>query len=244
MRALLAALLLWTATAQADREPRELKKLLAVGDDAYEHGFYGDALGVYLDAYQLSQSAPLLLKIGSCYEHLKNWADAADAYRRYVSSEPMLSAGGKSELAAKAAALEARAKVKVAAPPEPPAVVAAPVAPPPPPPTRVVGFRRAVLVSAIATGVVTLIAGGVTIGAASAYGRLNSDCRAQSSGCSVGARDRVAALDHAADSMWALAAAGAITSVVLHVVLRHERRLHAAIAPGVGGARAMIGVEF
>jgi hypothetical protein len=219
VKALLAIVLL---SSLAAAEPRELRKLLAVADDAYAHGFYGDALGAYRDAYQLAHDSTLLLKIGNCLEKLGNPGDAALTYRNYVA-EANLSSGERSSMQAKIAALEARAR-----PAPSPIAIAAPApvppAPPPPPPNHVVGLRRAMIVSAIATAATFAVAGGLTIGAASAYSQLNDDCRALSSGCSGGASDRLSALNHSADAIWTLAAVGVAATLTLHLILRHEKQ--------------------
>ncbi len=252
MKSRAAALLLWCAlpavvlcalpVLAADKKP-SVAQLLTVADDAFEHGFFSDALSAYQDAYGRSGAAALLLKVGACHEKLTHWQEAANAYRRYVASEPALSASERAELESKAAALEARTRPKA---PLPPALVAAP--PPlvlaPAPVGQQRGLGRALTVDAIATAAVALVAGGVTIGAANRFSRLTADCRADAPGCSDGARDRVLALDHAADSLWAVAAAGAVAALTLQLILRRERRLHSAVEPSSGGARASLGFDF
>jgi tetratricopeptide (TPR) repeat protein len=234
----LLVLLLWSAPALAQRSAAAL---VTVGDDAYAHGFFEDAIGAYRDAYHLSNSASLWLKIGTCQEKLGRWSEAAESYRRFLREDSSLAAGERADLSAKADTLEARARPapSPAPVPLPPPVVAAPPLGP-----HVVGLRRAVVASAIATVVFAAAAGSVTIGAAERYSRLEGDCRSASAGCSEGARDRVRALDHAADSLWALTAAGAIGTLTLHLVLRHQKNLRAAVAPAAGGAQAVLGGEF
>jgi hypothetical protein len=234
----LVIFLLLAAPAWAQRSA---SAIVTVGDDAYAHGFFEDAIGAYRDAYHLSGSATLWLKIGTCQEKLGRWSEAAESYRRFLREDSSLSAEERSALLAKADALSARAQPQPSpAPlPRPP-----PVAPPPPMGAHVVGLRRAVVASAIGTVVFAVVAGGVTIGAADRFSNLENDCRNASAGCSNTARDRVRALDHAADSLWALTAAGAAATLTLHLVLRHQKSLSASVAPTAGGAQAVIGGEF
>jgi hypothetical protein len=209
------ALLLMLAVSAAQAQPRELQKLLSVGDDAYANGLFADALGAYQDAYLVSQEPSVLLRIGSCYEHLHDAAAAAVSFRRYLERQPTLSGGERTGIEARIAALEGRP-----ARPEPSPMAQLTAAAPPP---RTTGLRRAVVGSAVATAALALVAGGLTIGAAAAYGQLGADCRAQAAGCNDDAAARVASLNHSADSMWALAAAGVVATVTLHLVLRHRR---------------------
>ena len=233
---LIVFLLLCASLARADRAGQ----ITSAGDDAFQHGLFADALAAYDDAYLRTHEPVLLLKAGICLEKLGRLAEAADRYRRYLADEPSLSAGDREGLSKKADALSERSR-----PPPSPAPAAVPPASalpvtttaPPVLPRHFVRLRRAVVGSAVASAVMTLAAGAVTIAAAEGFSRLNADCRVDASGCSGGARDRVAALDHTADALWALSAAGAIAALTLHLVLRHERRIFA-------GQGALIGARF
>jgi hypothetical protein len=213
---LLFAIALLSFVAHA--EPRE-QKLLSVAEDAFAHGFFGDALGAFREAYQLNHDSALLLKIGKCLEQLGYAGDAAVSYRQYLTEQKNLSEGERASMQAKISVLEMRAHPS----PAPAAVVVAP-APPPPQPRPLVGLRRAVIASAIATAATLVVAGGLTFGAADAYSQLQSDCRQLSSGCNSGASDRLSALNHSADALWSIAAAGAIATVTLHLVLRYQKQ--------------------
>jgi uncharacterized membrane protein len=50
-------------------------------------------------------------------------------------------------------------------------------------------------------------------------------------GCTGEAREHQLRLDHSADAMWAFAAAGAITTITMHLLLRRERARKTAISP-------------
>src|SRR4051794_18994306 len=158
----LLVLLVLSGVAQA--QPRELKRLTSVGDDAFAHGFYGEALGAYQDAYQMTHEPSFLLKIGASYEHLGNLAEAAASYRRYAAEETALSAGERADLESRAAALERRQRSALAPSPAPVAVVATATPTTVTPPVRLVGLQRAVVISAALTAATALVAAGVTFG--------------------------------------------------------------------------------
>ena len=214
----LLTILLCASVALA--EPRETR-LLSVAEDAYAHGFFADALGAFRDAYELTHESSLLLKIGKCLEQLKYPSEAALTYRKYLAVEKNLSAGERASMEARIVVLEAKNRPA----PPPIAIAVAPLPPPPPPSHHVIGLRRAVIASAIATAATVLVAGGLSIGAADAYAQLNNDCRQLSSGCNDGASNRLSLINHSADAMWSIAALGAAATLTLHLVLRHQKQL-------------------
>ena len=191
------------------------------GADAFAVGRYDEALIAFERAYERAPLPTLLPNIAACQEKLGQDASAAETLRKYLATP---SVRDRASAEAQLHAIEARLGV-VAAPPSPSpspspslAVAAAPA------PSRVPRLRRAVVGSGIGTAILGITAGALTVAAASRYHTLAGDCDAHAAGCSPSSAAAVARLDHAADALWALTAAGAIVTVTLHLVLRHERR--------------------
>jgi tetratricopeptide (TPR) repeat protein len=212
-----AVVVLLHAVAAHAAEPspealEEAREQFARGSEAYAQGRYDEALTAFERAYARAALPTLLPNIAACQEKLGQDAAAAETLRRYLATDAVKD---RAAVTAQLHAIEARLLPSPA-----PSVSPAPA----PERSRVPRLRRAVVGSGIATGVLGLTAGALTIAAAARYHDLAGDCHAGAGGCSASAADRLTRLDAAADAMWALTGAAAITTITLHLVLRHERQ--------------------
>ena len=230
-------LLALAGAARAD-ESAETRRLVEIAADAYKHGFYNDALQAYQDAYRRSPRPIFLVDMAQCFERLEQNAEAAAAYRQYVALEPH--AKDRARIEQRAAELEQRAP-RAAAPP-PPAIVIHALPPPVAAPdfaARVATLKRGELGAAFGTGLAGVLASALTIGAATSYSYYAHSCRLGDGGCTPDAATRLQRLDYAADAMWAVTAAGAVTTLTLHLLGRRARlaaRPSLAMAPGAVAA--------
>lgn len=58
------------------------------GEVDYEHGRFTDAAHEFEEAYRLSGRAPLLYNVGKSYDGANDFAQALDAYRRFLAAAP------------------------------------------------------------------------------------------------------------------------------------------------------------
>lgn len=104
------------------------------GVQLYEEGLYEQAILAFQEAYALTERAPLLYNIASCYERLERWQEAIDTlntYRVYAKAED------REKLEQRIDELERRraeAEAARLAEPEPPPVEPPPADPPTEPP--------------------------------------------------------------------------------------------------------------
>jgi len=62
-----------------------LDDLVARGDARFEKGEWGQAIGLYLDAYELVHLPDLLLKVATCYRNMGQLEKAEQNYRLFLS---------------------------------------------------------------------------------------------------------------------------------------------------------------
>jgi tetratricopeptide (TPR) repeat protein len=75
------------ASAPADTE-QEARALFEAGRIAYENGRFADALPSFTRAFELTGRPALIFNIGQCLDRLGRSAEAADAYRRFLTAVP------------------------------------------------------------------------------------------------------------------------------------------------------------
>ncbi len=63
------------------------KQQASAGRAFYQAGNYVSALSAFRTAYDLQPTAALIYNIARCHERLSQWAEAVDAYKRYVELE-------------------------------------------------------------------------------------------------------------------------------------------------------------
>jgi tetratricopeptide (TPR) repeat protein len=221
LRLLALALLLLPSLARADEPPEaieEARDQYARAQAFYERGQYDAALNAFEHAYATLQLPSLLADIAACQEKLGQDAAAVSTLRRYLKSDAVKD---RPLVEWRLGELEARLHPTPApTPPRPPA---------PSDETRLRPLRRAVIASGVTTAALAVTASALTLTAATDYRDLAGDCRGAASGCTRDAARRLDRIDIGADVMWAVAGAAAVTTVALHLYLRHERgKLRAA----------------
>jgi tetratricopeptide (TPR) repeat protein len=81
-----------TARAQAPAATSDnvdiAKAHFNTGQAYYEHGRFVDAAHEFEEAYRLSGRAPLLYNMGKAYDGASDFADALDAYQRFLDATP------------------------------------------------------------------------------------------------------------------------------------------------------------
>jgi tetratricopeptide (TPR) repeat protein len=213
-----SSLVLTASPASAQAHPQhvpspealeEARQQYARGVDLYARGKYDEARIAFEGAYARSQLPTLLPNIADCQERLGQDAAAAETLRQYLA---LPNVPDRESVQARLATIEERFKP------------APPPAPPPESSTKVPRLRRAVIGSGIATGLLAATAAALTLAAASDYHSLAGDCRNGAVGCSSSSARSLERIDLAADVMWGLAGAAAITTVTLHLILRHEKK--------------------
>ncbi len=190
----------------------QARDLYERGTDAYAHQRYEEALLAFEQAYASSKLPNLLFNIAVCHEKLQHWQAAVENLRRYLATEDVKD---RPTVERKLAEDEERLKLPQAVPPVPPR-------------SRVEPLRKAVIGGGVSAAALGLTAGALSIAASASYRDLAERCPLGAAGCSLDQRDHQRRLNGAADAMWGIAAAAAVTTVVLHLVLRHERRKVAA----------------
>jgi tetratricopeptide (TPR) repeat protein len=203
-----------SSPARAEQAPppealEEARQQYARGVDLYARGKYDEARIAFEGAYALSHLPTLLPNIADCQERLGQDAAAAETLRQYLA---LPNVPDRDTVQSRLATIEER--FKPTPPPAPPAETS----------TKVPRLRRAVIGSGIATGVLAATAAALTLAAASDYHALAGDCRNGAAGCSSSSARTLERIDLAADTIWALAGAAAITTITLHLVLRHEKK--------------------
>lgn len=196
------------------------------GNRRYGAGDFSGALREFQVAQKLRPAPAFDFNIARCLERLQRWADAADAYERYLQAEP--SATDRESVVALIAKMRARLvpPKRIEPPPKRPQQIEPPVAQPIAAPPQVVersparGRLVPVLVGAGAVAAVVVAAG--------LLGSVSHDFGAMQSGCGAGAGcpdDQVDSLVARADAGWAmLAAAGALAIVDAILWVRALRR--------------------
>jgi tetratricopeptide (TPR) repeat protein len=81
---ILGALVMGVPRASAQSSDEQARDLFQRGDSAYVEGRYEAALGLFQEAYQLSQRPRLLFNIANTLERLGRVPDAIEALRRYL----------------------------------------------------------------------------------------------------------------------------------------------------------------
>ncbi len=159
----------WNRTAAADPEPPaaadvdpEARRLSAEGTRQFGAGHYAEAIAAFKAAYDRTPAPTLLYNIAQAYRMQNACAEALDAYRRYLATDP---AGKLREMAHELIGeMQACAEKQAQAPPPLPRTPAptpapapgagAPITIPlPPPPAPAPRHGRAQTVATIATGV-------------------------------------------------------------------------------------------
>jgi tetratricopeptide (TPR) repeat protein len=229
---LLSLAALPAAPAHADDKPDDqaARNHFDRGAALYQQEQFEEAMREFSTAYELRPLPALLFNIGRCHERLEHWAEAADAFTRYLDVAADLNPAERAELQARIAVLRGRverARTSVAA-----------AAPSPAPPGPLVDHGRARLrlgaglvagaAAAAAIAGTTLV---LTVGPD--YKRLETTCRLRPCGAADTAGLR-ARLD-AGYALWAVAGAAAVTDVVLWVIAARRPSLRAMLAPGAGG---------
>jgi len=82
------------AAAQEHRESRgetEARRVFEAGELAFSDGRYGDALGYFKRAHELSARPALLFNIALCADRMRDDDAAIDAYERYIAEVPLAS---------------------------------------------------------------------------------------------------------------------------------------------------------
>lgn len=227
--ALLGLLLSSTARAQPAMDPdaevarRDYQKGVA----AYDHGDYEQALSAFRAAQQIHPSPDFDYNIARCLDWLGRWSEAADAYERFVSSQP--NAPDAATLRERIGILRARAAnpaspTPAASPPAPPHPAALPaqaLALAPVPEERSSQGRLRVAAWIVGAGAVALAAtgAGVYYSAWPDYTARRSSCQGQCSPESLTQlSDRVHGAEIGAGVLYGLAGAAAVTDVVLWVL--------------------------
>ena len=128
--AAIAALALWTATARAADDPRELE-----GRAMFAKGEYHKALDIYAALFAENGDPLFLRNIGRCYQKLRLPDKAIDAFREYQRRSPALKPSERAEIDGFIKEMEdlRREQAASTAPPPPPVDLRArePVVPPP-----------------------------------------------------------------------------------------------------------------
>jgi tetratricopeptide (TPR) repeat protein len=216
MRALVLVLL-WCAPVFAQEvfpDPlAQARDLYEAGTKAYETGRYREALLAFDKAYRSVKLPTLLFNIAVCHEKLGQYREAVEHLRAYLATDYV-----KERDAVERKLAENEERLRLPHPQRPR-----------PRPSLVQPLRRAVIAGGVSAAAIGITAGALSIAAAAQYSDLAERC--PTSGCSIDDRDGLRRLSLGADVVWGIAAAAAVTTVVLHLVLRHERArqaLHSA----------------
>jgi tetratricopeptide (TPR) repeat protein len=229
-----AALLVCLGSARAAEPPpttpeqfEASRRAYAEGAAAYERGAYDTALEHFQNAYDLAPSPEFWFNIARCHERLGRWAEAANAYERYLAGKPTVEDAVQireriSDLHVRAAELS-----KLRQPPPAPAPVI--VAPTPRPSLRVPALAMLGVTVALAAG-----GTGAYLSEWSDYQSQKSACQGQCSPSQLdGLRTRVLAAEVAGGVLWSLAGAALVADVILWIAdgkRAHHERLSAALA--------------
>jgi tetratricopeptide (TPR) repeat protein len=217
----LALLLLWLPAVALAQEPppsptpspspvdiTAARQYYDLGAEAYEKGDYPAALRAFDAAWAEAPHSDLLFNIARCHERMGHFEEAAQAYERYLQSDP--AARDKPEMRSHIADLHRRASDLAHLAPAAPA-------------------DRPWRVGAGATLGVTLVLAGAGAGAyLSAWSEYSSKKSACQSRCAPGAvdglRTRVESAQVGGIVLFALAGAALITDVALWVLDARARR--------------------
>ncbi|HEX4462982.1 MAG TPA: tetratricopeptide repeat protein [Polyangia bacterium] len=253
---LLLAVLLGTTPAFAagtDADVAEAKVHYDRGMTHYHLGEFSAAVDEFKAAYGLSQASPLLFNLGQAARLGHQYEQALHFYRTYLRLMPDASNRADveqriTELEPLAAEERARieARQKPLAPPPSAVVEAAPVKTVRQPgpsgrPLRIGG----VALGAIGIGVLGAGAGlgGAALSAQSQLSKLARDMGTWSpSQSDLYHRGKTEAT--AATAMYVVGGAALATGLVLYLVGRHRDRTRFAVAPGPGGAQAVLWHDF
>jgi tetratricopeptide (TPR) repeat protein len=66
----------------------QARQLFEQGQEAYNNGQYGVALGFYTQAYELAKKPTILFNIGQCYRKLGKPQEASDSYKKFIKDDP------------------------------------------------------------------------------------------------------------------------------------------------------------
>jgi hypothetical protein len=109
----LASLLVMSGTpARADQ--RQAAEHFALAESAEKRGDWKTAIDEYSRAYALAPHPSVLYNIARSHEHLEDWAQAAEYFRRYLAEDP--AAADRAEVEQRIALLEEKARAARPAP--------------------------------------------------------------------------------------------------------------------------------
>jgi tetratricopeptide (TPR) repeat protein len=72
----------------SDEGKEEAKRLLNLGNQAFEAGDFAGALAEFEKAFQAYQSPKILVNLGEAHRALENWVQAVLHYERFLNESP------------------------------------------------------------------------------------------------------------------------------------------------------------
>ncbi len=218
------------ASARAEDSDTEIAKhQYEAGQALFDQGRYEAAIQEFEAARRIKPLAAFNYNIGVCYERLGRWAEAVEAFQRYVDAQPpprdAEDVRAKIEILKTKVVVQPKPDVK---PEQPIVTITQPIALPPKHKNKWRGLAIGLGVGAVAV----LVTGGALYGVARAdYDSLRSSC---APGCAPSQWAGDPALEKAGLALLAVGGAALAADVVVWIVTERRREARPnALAPTV-----------